>query len=144
MLAREMHFLAVIPPSSIHNLGKLLNTAAKNKLVLGHAFTTSVDVFTDRISVQRGDTVVEIVGNVSTKGFYDNFLNEGQRLDRNITITQLPADATLVSNFLSFYFDICIHVLIGLSSYCCLVGLCRTYTINSGPSVYKHHVHYCW
>ncbi len=100
MSAREVHFIAVVPPSSINSLGRLLSAATKNKLVLGHSCTTANDIYTDSISVQSTDTIVEIVGNVSTKGYYDNFLNEAQRIDRNITITTLSADATVVSQII--------------------------------------------
>ena len=111
MSAREVHFVAVVPPSSINNIAKLINAATKNKLVLGHVFTTALEIFTDRVSVQGGDTIVEIVGNVSTKGFYDQFLQEAQRLDRSITLTQLPADAAIVSHiFFSMNIYICMYV----------------------------------
>ncbi len=86
MQAREVHFVAVVSSTAMRLVPRVMVAAKKHKLSLGHVFTTSTSVYSDSVVANDGDTIVELVGTVSTKGHYDAFLNEVSRMGTTDTM----------------------------------------------------------
>ncbi len=93
-----MHFIAVVSSTAMRLVPRVMVAAKKHKLSLGHVFTTSTSVYSDSVVANEGDTIVELVGTVSTKGHYDTFLNEVSRMGSadTMNISQMTFDGVKV------------------------------------------------
>jgi hypothetical protein len=98
MKAREVHFVAVVSSTSVRQIPRIMVAATRHKLSLGHVFTTSTSVFSDQVIANDGDTIVELVGTVATRGHYDIFLAEVRRMAStdSLNIYQMTFDGITV------------------------------------------------
>lgn len=120
MMAREVHFLVVIPASQVGHAGSVLQAAKEHRLSIARVRTagSSVPDYLD-----GGDVVLELVGIAGQNG--EDFAADISRISSEITAVDVPMDE------ITAYMDKCTPCTAHSNATLCLI---KPHVIKSGDA----------